>query len=104
MPVVRIESSSGGEIPALLKATFTLPKRLAVWAKSARTSSSEVTAVATNSPPTSAAAASGGPLRACDPPAPFGRRRLALGLVEAAAHVVGAFRGEPANRGQADPA
>src|SRR3569833_4417283 len=54
-PVDRIESSSGGEMPAVLKAMSTEP--YACWAKEyiPRTSSSSVTAARTNSPPTSSA-------------------------------------------------
>src|SRR4051812_41492050 len=56
-PVVRMESSSGGEIPALLNATSRPPKVSTARSKSLRTSPSAVTSVATNSPPTSSAAA-----------------------------------------------
>src|SRR3979409_2302951 len=56
-PVVRIESSSGGEIPALLNATSSEPYwSTAVW-NSAWTWASSETSVCTNRPLTSSAAA-----------------------------------------------
>src|SRR5215218_7013916 len=56
-PVVRIESSSGGEMPALLNAMSSPPNvSTAAW-NSASTCSGEVTSTRTNSPPTSSAAA-----------------------------------------------
>jgi hypothetical protein len=56
MPVSRIESSSGGEIPALLNAMSTLPYvSNTVWYIRA-TSSSPATSALTNRPPTSSAA------------------------------------------------
>src|SRR5688572_2245906 len=56
-PVVRIESSSGGEMPALLNAMSSPPNvSTAAW-KSASTCSGAVTSTCTNSPPTSSAAA-----------------------------------------------
>src|SRR5690348_912028 len=54
--VVRIESSSGGEIPALLKAMSTPPYSFTAAWNSSRTSGSEVTSTATYRPPTSVAA------------------------------------------------
>src|SRR3954451_4432200 len=57
IPVVRIESSSGGEMPALLNATSSPPKVSTARSKSIRTSLSDVTSTATNSPPISLAAA-----------------------------------------------
>src|SRR3954468_17223546 len=57
IPVTRIESSSGGEMPALLKAMSTRPCRSATPSNSARTDSSSLTSQATNSPPTSSATA-----------------------------------------------
>ncbi len=56
MPVVRMESSSGGEIPALCTAMCTPPLlSTVVWYRS-RTASSLVTSTCTNWPPTSSAA------------------------------------------------
>src|SRR3954454_895223 len=57
IPVTRIESSSGGEMPALLKAMSTRPCRSTTPSKSALTCSSSLTSQATNSPPTSSAQA-----------------------------------------------
>src|SRR5215470_18189513 len=57
MPVTRMESSSGGEIPALLNAMSIRPKALSVTSYIAATSSSDVTSAWTNRPPTSSAAA-----------------------------------------------
>src|SRR5262245_13840987 len=56
MPVSRIESSSGGEIPALLKATCTPPYASTAVPNSAATWASSVTSTGTNRPPTSSAA------------------------------------------------
>ena len=56
-PVVRMESSSGGEIPALLNATSMRPNLVAIPSKSCRTCSSSATSAARNAPPVSAAAA-----------------------------------------------
>src|SRR6266545_7066718 len=56
-PVIRIESSSGGEMPALLNAMSTRPYRSATPSNKARTDASSLTSHAQNSPPTSAAAA-----------------------------------------------
>ena len=55
-PVSRIESSSGGEMPALLNATSTEPKVVCAVRKAAATSASDVTSACTNRPPVSAAA------------------------------------------------
>src|SRR5439155_12701396 len=52
----RIESSSGGEMPALLNATSSRPCRCTTPSKSARTCASSATSQAANSPPTSPAA------------------------------------------------
>src|ERR1700751_2516753 len=57
MPVTRMESSSGGEIPALLNAMPIRPNALSVASYIAATSSSDVTSAWTNRPPTSSAAA-----------------------------------------------
>ena len=57
MPVTRMESSSGGEIPALLNAMSIRPKALSVASYIAATSSSAVTSAWMNRPPTSSAAA-----------------------------------------------
>src|SRR6266513_3634134 len=57
MPVSRMESSSGGEIPALLNAMSIRPKALSVASYIAATSTSDVTSAWTNRPPTSSAAA-----------------------------------------------
>src|SRR5215211_5603450 len=56
-PVTRIESSSGGEMPALLKAMSRPPWVSTAAANRASTCSGEVTSTWTNSPPTSSAAA-----------------------------------------------
>ncbi len=56
-PVVRMESSSGGEMPALLKATSTLPQVSYASSKSASTMAGSVTSVCTKRPPTWRAAA-----------------------------------------------
>src|SRR6266700_2882436 len=55
-PVSRIESSSGGEMPALLNATSTEPKASCAVRKAAATSVSDVTSACTYRPPVSAAA------------------------------------------------
>src|SRR3954447_3679030 len=55
--VSRIESSSGGEMPALLNSTSRPPKRSIAAAYIARTSSALVTSARTNSPPISSACA-----------------------------------------------
>src|SRR6478735_6446879 len=57
MPVVRIESSSGGEMPAFLKATSTLPKVLCAWSNRAFTCSASVTSTCTYEPLSSSARA-----------------------------------------------
>jgi hypothetical protein len=51
-----MESSSGGEMPALLNATSSDPYASNAAAKAAPTSASAVTSACTNSPPVSAAA------------------------------------------------
>src|SRR4051794_37490729 len=55
--VSRIESSSGGEMPALLNSTSSPPNRSIAAAYIAWTSSGSVTSARTNSPPTSSACA-----------------------------------------------
>src|SRR5215469_386532 len=57
MPVTRMESSSGGEMPALLNAMSIRPKALSVASYIAATSFSAVTSAWMNRPPTSSAAA-----------------------------------------------
>src|SRR6478752_5089696 len=57
MPVTRMESSSGGEMPALLNAMSIRPKAPSVASYIAATSSSDVTSAWMNRPPTSSAAA-----------------------------------------------
>ncbi len=86
MPVVRIESSSGGEMPALLNATCRPPCRSTTPANIARTCSSSVTSTWTKSPPTSFAAWRPG------------------GGVDVGAHHGGALAREPPRGGEADPA
>ena len=56
-PVVRIESSSGGEMPALLKQTSRPPKRSTAVAYIAWTSAASVTSARTYSPSISSASA-----------------------------------------------
>ena len=56
-PVSRIESSSGGEMPALLKAISTLPYVSKAVLNRASTCSASVTSTFTKIPPTSSAAA-----------------------------------------------
>src|SRR5580693_7401299 len=56
-PVVRMESSSGGEMPALLNATSMCPCCSATYSYIRATSSSLATSAAMNVPPVSAAAA-----------------------------------------------
>src|SRR5690349_10055896 len=57
MPVTRMESSSGGEMPALLNAMSIRPKAPSVASYIAATSSSDVTSAWMNRPPISSAAA-----------------------------------------------
>src|SRR5215475_547794 len=57
MPVTRMESSSGGEIPALLNAMSIRPKALSVAPYIAATSPSTATSAWMKRPPTSSAAA-----------------------------------------------
>ena len=56
-PVTRIESSSGGEMPALLKAMSRPPYAVTALVNNASTCASSVTSTWTNVPPTSSAAA-----------------------------------------------
>src|ERR1700722_12566110 len=56
-PVVRIESSSAGEMPALLKATSTEPNASWAAAKARATSAASLTSALTNRPPICSAAA-----------------------------------------------
>src|SRR4051794_38873980 len=105
-PVTRIESSSGGEMPALLNATSTEPYVSLAAANSASTPSGSVTSVRTNSPPSSAATsgpAGVGDAGPQDHPAELGRALRPALLVEVGDHHVGALGGEPAGRRQPDP-
>src|SRR5215471_12677641 len=65
-PVVRMVSSSGGEMPALLNATSIRPCRSTTPSNRALTCSSLATSATTKSPPVSLAAAEGARIVAVD--------------------------------------